>query len=288
MPSSASGKTPMLKLPKPSMIVDSVDISAHSLEYDKASNVYTAKGAVELQEGTRRLTADKVVYNMNTADVEASGSVMYQDGEDFIKCERLTLYLETKTGIIEKGTIYIKQNNFTVVGEHIEKVGDQRYRLKEGQFTTCDMPNPDWKFSARDVDVTIDGYAKTKGMRFHILDKTMLYLPYGFFPVLTKRQSGFLMPEITLSSRDGVKIKDTYFWAIDKDKDATIGLEYIEARGFKPESEFRYALKEDLKGTWNFAIIDDNKYNHWRYEIKGKHEQTVFKDIRLKTNIDYV
>jgi len=288
IPSIASGKTPFFKLPKPSMTVDSIDISAHSLEYDKTHNIYTAKGAVELQEGTRRLTADKVVYTMNSADVEASGNVMYQDGEDFIRCERLTLNLETKTGIIEKGTIYIKQNNFTVVGDHIEKVGDQQYRLKEGQFTTCDMPNPDWKFSARDVDVTIDGYAKTKGMRFHILDKTVLYLPYGLFPVLTKRQSGFLMPEITLSSRDGVKIKDTYFWAIDKDKDATIGLEYIGTRGFKPETEFRYAVKEDLNGTWNFAVINDNKYDHWRYEIKGKHEQTLFKDLRLKTNIDYV
>ena len=49
-----------------------------------------------------------------------------------------------------------------------------------------------------------------------------------------------------------VKIKDAYFWAIDKDKDATIGLEYIEKRGFKPDMEFRYALKEDLKGTLGF------------------------------------
>ncbi len=150
------------------------------------------------------------------------------------------------------------------------------------------MPQPDWKFSARDVDITIDGYAKTKGTRFHILDQTVLYLPYGIFPVLAKRQSGLLMPELTFSSRDGIKLKDSYFWAIDKDKDATIGLGFIEERGFKPELEYRYYLKEGLKGAWNFAIIDDTKYDHWRYEIKGKHEQTLFKDLRLKTNINYV
>jgi len=288
MPDFASGKTPTFKLPKLSITTDSVDISANSLEYDKANNVYTAKGNVDLQEGTRRLKADEVIYDMNSADVIASGNILLQDGEDFIKCEKLSLNLETKTGTIEKGTIYIKQNNFTIIGEQIEKVGDQQYKVKKGQFTTCDMPQPDWKFSARDVDITIEGYAKTKETRFHILDQTVLYLPYGLFPVLTQRQSGFLMPELTLSSRDGIKIKDSYFWAIDKDKDATIGLEYIEKRGFKPELEFRYDVKEGLKGNWNFAIIDDTKFDHWRYEIKGKHEQTLLKDVRLKTNIDYV
>ncbi|HOH26671.1 MAG TPA: LPS assembly protein LptD [Syntrophorhabdus sp.] len=288
MPVFASGKNSAISLPKFTITTEPVEISANSLEYDKINNVYKAKGAVDLQEGTRRLMADEVVYNMDSGDIAASGNIVFQDGEDIIKCERLSLNLETKTGTIEKGTIYIKQNNFTVTGEQIEKVGDQQYKIKKGQFTTCDMPQPDWKFSARDVDITVEGYAKTKGTRFHILDQPVLYLPYGLFPVLTKRQSGFLMPDLTVSSRDGIKIKNSYFWAIDRDKDATIGLEYIEKRGFKPELEYRYDLKEGLKGAWNFAIIDDTKYDHWRYEIKGKHEQTLFKDLRLKTNIDYV
>lgn len=287
-PGMASGKKPDFKIVKPSMSADLVDISANSLEYDKGQNAYSARGNVDLREGTRRLTADEVLYTVDTADVTATGNVVFQDGEDVIRCERISLNLETKTGKIEKGTIYIKQNNFTIVGDEIEKVGDNQYRVARGEFTTCDLPRPDWKFSARDVDVTIEGYAKTKGTRFHILDKTVMYLPYGMFPVLRQRQSGFLMPEFTLSSRDGVKIKDAYFWAIDKDKDATIGLEYIENRGFKPELEFRYALKEDLKGTWDFAIIDDKDYDHWRYELKGKHEQTIFRDLQLKANINYV
>jgi LPS-assembly protein len=290
MPGLASGKAPLAitKVPTPSMAAESVDITARTLEYDKSQNIYVAKGDVDLKEGTRRLTADEVIYVMDTADVSATGNVVFQDGEDVIKCERMSINLETKTGTIEKGTIYIKENNFTIIGDKIDKVGENEYKVKEGQFTTCDMPQPDWKFSARDVDITVEGYAKTKGTRFHILDKTMLYIPFGIFPVNTQRKSGFLMPEFSFSSRDGVKIKDAYFLAIDKDKDATIGLEYIQDRGFKPELEFRYALKEDLKGSWDFAIIDDKDYNHWRYQLKGKHEQTLFKDLRLKTNIDYV
>lgn len=288
IPDFAFGKAPVFKTPQPTMTTESVDITARTLEYDKAQNLYKAIGDVDLKEGTRRLTADEVFYYLDTADVTATGNVVFQDGEDVIRCSRLEVNLTTKTGTIEKGTIYIKQGNFTIIGEQIDKVGDQQYKVKQGQLTTCDMPKPDWRFSARDIDITIEGYAKTKDTRFHILDKTVLYFPYGVFPVLVQRQSGFLMPEFNLSSKDGIKIKDAYFWAIDKDKDATIGLEYIEDRGFKPEVEFRYALKENLRGTWYSTIIDDKEYEHWRYQIKGKHEQTLFKDLRLKTNIDYV
>lgn len=284
----AGAKPPTLAVPKTTLTADSVEISADMLEYDRDNGIYTAKGSVDLREGTRQLTADLVIYSVQTADITATGSVMLRDGEDVIRCERLSVNLESQKGTIEKGTIFIKENNFTIIGEQIEKTGEQQYRVSKGQFTTCDMPRPDWKFTARDVDITVEGYAKTKGARFHILDQTMLYVPYGIFPVLTKRQSGFLLPEVSISSRDGVKIKDAYFWAIDKDKDATLGLEYIERRGFKPELEFRYALKDDLKGAWNFSIIDDKDYEHWRYELKGKHEQTLWKDGRLKANIDYV
>lgn len=265
-----------------------VDISAQTLEYDKARNIYTAKGDADLQEGIRRLTADSVVYCKDTEDVFAEGNVVFREGDDIVRSEKIHVNLMTKTGTIEKGTIFVKQGNFTIIGEQIEKVGENQYKIKEGQFTTCDIPGPDWKFSAHDVDITVEGYAKTKGTRFHILDQTVLYLPYGIFPVKTERQSGFLMPEFVSSSRDGIKLKESYFWAIDKDKDATLALQYIEQRGFLAGSELRYALKEDLKGSWDFAIIPDRKYDRTRLELTGKHEQTLFKETRFKTDIDYI
>lgn len=265
-----------------------VDISAQTLEYDKARNIYKAKGDADLREGIKHLTADSVLYYKDTEDVFAEGNVVFREGDDVVRSEKIHVNLMTKTGTIEKGTIYVKQGNFTIVGEQIEKVGESQYKIKKCQFTTCDMPGPDWMFSAQDVDITVEGYAKTKGTRFHILDQTVFYLPYGIFPVKTERQSGFLMPEFVSSSRDGMKLKESYFWAIDKDKDATIALQYIEQRGFLVGSELRYRLKEDLKGSWDFGIIQDRKYDRTRLALKGEHEQTLFKETQFKTNIDYV
>jgi LPS-assembly protein len=265
-----------------------VDISAFILEHDREQNVYTAKGKVDLKEGTRILNADYVRYDENTKDILAEGNVVFQDEGDIVECEKLYLNLITKKGTIEKGRIFIKKGNFHISGEQIEKVGDATYNMINGEFTTCGWEKPAWKFSARDVKITVEGYAKTKGTKFHILDYPVFYLPWGMFPVKTERQSGLLIPELITSSRDGIKIKNSYFWAISKDKDATLYAQYIENRGFRLGSEFRYALREDLKGVWDFSIIPDKDYDNTRYELKGKHEQVFKDDLTLKLNLDYV
>jgi LPS-assembly protein len=265
-----------------------VDITAETLEFDKATNTYIAKGEVEIVEGTRKLTADFVRYNKNTEDVYAEGNVIFTDQGDAVNSDKMYLNLVDKTGTMEKGRIFIKQGHFNIVGEHIEKVGENEYAIKNGQFTTCDLEKPAWKFTSTDVDITMGGYAKTKDTRFYILDYPVFYVPAGIFPVKTDRQSGLLMPELITSSRDGIKIKQSFFWAISKDKDATFWTQYIEKRGFRLGSEFRYALREDLKGGWEASIISDKDYDGTRWEVKGKHEQLIGKDLTFKANIDYV
>jgi LPS-assembly protein len=268
-----------------------VDISAQILEYDKTVDIYVAKGDVEIKEGTRMLTADYVRYNKATEDVYAEGNVVFREEGDTVSSDKMYLNLRTKTGTIDKGRIFIKEGNFNIVGSHIEKLGESEYLVKGGQFTSCDVDGPAkpaWKFSADKANVTVEGYAKTKGMRFYILDKPVFYIPAGFFPVKAERQSGLLMPEIITSSRDGFKFTQSYFWAISKDKDATFYTQYIQNRGVKLGTEFRYALREDLKGAWDYFIISDRDYGGTRFELKGKHEQVFGKDLQFKTNIDYV
>ncbi len=253
-----------------------VEIVARQLEYDREKDTYIAKGNVEVHEGARHLTADSVLFNDATKDAYAEGNVVFQDEEDVIYADKISLNFETKLGTIERGRIFIKKGNFYVTGEEIEKTGESTYEVKRGEFTTCGFDERvPWKFTARDVDITLQGYAKARHATFRILGKPVLYLPWGIFPVKTERESGLLLPEFTLSSRDGAILSNSYFWAISKDKDATFDVDLIQKRGVKPGMEFRYFLREDLKGTWYTSFIDDSRYDHFRYQIKGEHEQML-------------
>jgi len=265
-----------------------VDITANSLEHNRENNTFIAKGDVDLKEGTRSLRADYVLYNDNTKDVTAEGNVIFWEEEDRVECDRLQINLDTKKGTLKNAKIFIKQGNFYIAGKDMEKVGESQYTMRKGEFTTCGWDKPAWKFTAEDVNITVEGYAKTKSAKFHILDFPVFYFPWGMFPVKTERQSGFLIPELALSTRNGTIISDAYYWAISKDKDATFYVTYIGDRGVSLGTQFRYALREDLKGNWDYSIIQDKDFDGTRWQLLGQHEQKFFDDLQLKLNIRHV
>jgi LPS-assembly protein len=265
-----------------------VDIQAQVLEYHRERDTYTAEGDVELREGLRKLTADHVLYNAETDDVFAEGNVVFTDEEDVIECQKLSLNLVTKKGVIEKGKIFIKQGSLYVTGQEIDKTGESTYEIKRGEFTTCGWDKPAWKFAARDVDVTVGGHAITKGTTFQIRDHKVFYIPWGIFPVKTERQSGFLMPIFMLSSRFGAVLDTAYFWAIDKDKDATFDVAVLQKRGIRPGAEFRYFTSDKMKGQWYGSIINDKVEGRTRDQIRGEHSQVLFGDLTFKTKVNYV
>ena len=264
-----------------------VEITARDLKYNRVQNIYTAEGDVEMTEGTRRLTADFVIFNDTTKDAFAEGHVVLQDQEDVIHGERVSLNLVTNRGTIENGRVFIKKGNFFLTGNEIEKTGESTYKVHKGEFTTCGFDHPTWTFVAKDVDVTVQGYATTNQAVFSVLGYPVLYMPWGMFPVKTDRESGFLLPLFELSSRDGTIYRGAYFWAIAKDQDATFYHDWIEDRGFKPGVEYRYTPSETTRGQWYGSIIDDKEYGHTRYQISGQHEQ-VFGDTTFKADIDRV
>lgn len=269
-------------------INEPIDIAAMFVEYNREKSTYVARGKVDLREGTRILNADYVLFDEKTQDIFAEGNVVFRDEGDRIECQKLQLNLISKKGRIDSGRIHIQKGNFHITGETIEKVGESQYTIKKGEFTTCGWEDPAWKFSAQDVDVTIEGYAKTKSTKFYIKDVPVFYLPWGIFPVKTERQSGLLMPGFAVSSRNGMLINTSYFWAISKDKDATFFLDYLGDRGIKPGVEFRYAPREDMKGIWDYSIIGDREYDGTRWQLRGQHEQIFMKDIALKANLRFI
>jgi LPS-assembly protein len=282
IPLSVFGKDMDFKFTAP------VEISADFVEHNRENNTFTARGNVDLKEGLQSLTADYVLYNDNTKDVLAEGNVIFNEEEDRVECDKLTLNLETKEGTLENARIFIKKGNFYIAGEEMKKVGESRYTMARGEFTTCGWDKPAWKFSAKDIDITVDGYATTKNTKFHILDYPVFYLPWGMFPVKTERQSGFLIPEIALSTRNGTMVNNAYFWAISKDKDATFYANYIGNKGVNLGGEFRYMPKEDYKGNWQFFVIQDRDYNNTRWQLKGQHEQKFYGDLQLKSDVRFV
>ncbi|MBN1574653.1 MAG: LPS-assembly protein LptD [Deltaproteobacteria bacterium] len=268
-------------------------ISADMLTYDRENAVYTAEGNVEITRGNALLKADKVTLWAETKMAEAEGNVSLYDGEDKVEGDLVKIKMDTQTGIIYNGMIFYAEKNFYISGKELEKLGEKDYHLLRGTFTTCDGESPAWKIKAREADLTVEGYATAWGSSFHVKEIPVLYWPYAIIPVKTKRQSGFLIPRVGFSDESGAKFLFSYFWAINKSTDATIVTDIMTKRGVKLGLEYRYFLKENLKGQTNFSFIEDLIKDDFRWAFNFDHEQelpwnvyTIW-DINLVSDDDY-
>ncbi len=265
-----------------------VDIEADELSYERDQQVYEAHGRVEVRRGDLFLKADHAQLNMATKDLVAWGNIVLREGEDVLECERLEINLDSRLGKVYQARLFLKEQNFHITSKEAEKLGENRYRIREGSFTTCDAERPPWKFTVKELEVTVEGYGIAKGPTFYLQGVPSFYLPWSLFPVKRERQTGFLLPRLGYSEKYGPEIKTAFFWAMRKDMDATLYLDYLGERGFKEGVEFRYALTPETRGQANFYFIDDHVFEKNRYAFFIQHQQKFPYDFYLKGNIHYL
>lgn len=280
--SLSDGKLPDVKVEKGE---GPVDIEANELSYERDKQIYEAHGRVEVKRGDLFLKADHAQLNMVTKDLVAWGNIVLREGEDVLECERLEINLDTRLGKIYQARLFLKEQNFHITSKEAEKLGENRYRIREGSFTTCDAVRPPWRFTVKALEVTLEGYGIAKGPTFYLQEIPSLYLPWGIFPVKRERQSGFLLPQVGYSRKYGPEIKNAFFWAIAKDMDATFYLDYLGKRGVKEGLEFRHALTPETRGEATVYFIDDQVFEKNRYAFFIKHQQKLPYDFYLKANL---
>ena len=174
------------------------------------------------------------------------GDSVLTSPEAEIHADSMFLDLDDETGELKDAHIYSDRLGYTLNGERIEKRIGQSYRIENGEFTTChcDEGAPDWSIAGDSLDVTLDGYGYLEGGKFKILDWPVLWLPRAAFPVYRERQSGLLFPRVGFSNRRGFQLLQPYYWAINKNQDATISLDVETSLRIGLLGEYRYAFNE--------------------------------------------
>jgi LPS-assembly protein len=107
-------------------------------------------------------------------------------------------------------------------------------------MTNCRLPHPDWQLFSHTIKLQ-DGTASASNAIFKFLGVPIFYLPYLRHPVDgTGRESGILTPVGGNSSVKGLVLGEEAYWAISRNMDMIVGLEYWSKRGWAPSGDFRY------------------------------------------------
>ncbi len=232
-----------------------VPVTIHAREQEKRGEIYDLRGEVEIDYQNYVVRADRISYNSDTGEIVANGHLQLDGGPDseHISANRGTINLDTETGTFydvigsigldraSTRNVYRTANPFLLSGRELIKSGPDRYEMLGGSMTSCRLPNPHWRIFAPRI-VVDDGTAKAWNSNFRLLGYPIVYLPYATHAVNTSgRQSGFLIPELeTGSAIKGTVVGDSYYWAINRSADLTLGLQFYSLRGFEQSAEFRY------------------------------------------------
>ena len=283
-------------------------IVADEINYDDQAKVYIGRGNVNITKKNKKLNADYVRFNQNTMDVFAEGHVVMMVGENIITGTSMEMNLDAETGTIYNGTIFIDENHFYIKGDKIKKVGKNSYTADKASVSTCDGDSPAWKITGRNLKVSVEGYGFVKHAALWAKKVPVFYTPFFVFPVKSKRQSGFLAPQVGFSDRKGGEYVQPFFWAINESSDATFYSHYMGSRGEKLGLEYRYVLDEESKGTLMFDFLDDRQVddgspdsekwgytgdgvlrpNSDRYWFRMKHDQALSNGFFARLDIDFV
>jgi LPS-assembly protein len=273
-----------------------INLQADKLSSSDSGNQIEATGNVEIKREGTTLKANELRMDRTTQDVEAKGRVMLDDPEWKIKsADSIRMNMEKETGELHNADLFLEQGHISMSGRRFEKFGGQTYHVDDGFFTTClcESGAPSWKFFAEQMDLTLEGTGTIKNGIFYIWDIPVLYIPYGYFPLRSERQSGFLFPSLGTSSTDGFRYLQPFFWAISKSTDATLSVD-IETRSrfgfigeyrtlFDRNSDFTLQssyFNENWRTSYDIAdpTIADPRIPKNRWNLFGSHRYTTASD----------
>ena len=199
---------------------------------------YTLDGHVQLRYGGRLVEADHIDYDGETGELNAAGHLRLSGGpnDESLTASHGTLNTKAETGrfydvsgsvglkhTAGRQAVYTNGNPFLFTGKVVVKTGPESYDIYGGTVTSCQLPHPDWLFSAGHFRVN-GARAEARNSTFRLFNVPLLFLPYVTHPVESgERQAGVLIPVLGQSSSKGFVLGETIYMPFNRSTDLTVG-----------------------------------------------------------------
>lgn len=249
-------------------------LTIRALHQEQAQkNKYRLQGDAEIDYRDMKFSADEILYDDQTGDVEATGHVKFQREVETVTGSRLTMNVASKTGVIydAKGEA---SKNFFFEGREIHKIGEDKYKIIDGRVTACKGAVPKWSFTSRSAVVTVDKVAVMHHATFKLKRVPIVYFPLVTAPVTKReRQTGFLIPTTGNSTQKGRTFGEAFFWAINRSADLLFTGEYFSSRGWAQQLEFRArASEENYIDVFGFHVSDRKRQGGESAKISASYQ----------------
>jgi len=211
---------------------------------------------VDLDCGEFRLQADTVTGHPDSPKVSAQGNVSIEWRGNRIAGSRMDFDLDTGTGTVESASGLFPPDAL-VTAARITKAGDDLVLIEDAHLTSCTRPVPDWSLRVKRGRLELGGYAHLYGVSVRVGRAPVFALPWLLWPLKGDRATGFLLPSIGGSSRNGWSVGDVWFWEIADNADLTAGAVYHDEAGLEGDLQMRWLPTAHSALQFDGRAIDD-------------------------------
>jgi lipopolysaccharide assembly outer membrane protein LptD (OstA) len=289
--------SPEAKLPAPEFV-----LTADVVTYDSERDLYEATGDVKVTQADGRvLTSDWLLFNGTTRTGVASGDVVIVDAQNTVRAQFVAVDLRSTVTVAMRGSMDNPVPGFLVHGEVIERTGVDTFQIENGTFTTCRCPpeteRRPWELETKDASVEVGGYAVAHDVWFKAFGFPVAYSPWLLYPMKTERQTGFLIPSLSQSSRNGTEIEAPFFWAVTDNVNLLLAPMWISRRGLLAQATTEYVAGTATEGHGGAAILPSDRVvqnsdtaffsdNRWAYWLR--HQQPIEPGVEFGIDLNEI
>ncbi len=209
---------------------DTIDFAADALDYSEDEQLVTATGHVLINRDRYSLTADSVIYNRTSGQVEARGNVTTTDPQgNKAYGDRVIVTESLRDGAIDNILLVLADGGRLAARSGVRVNGVST--LNQAIYSPCHVEGSDgcpkkpvWAIKA--VRITHDPTKHRisyRDARLEILGKPILFLPAFSHPDgSSNRASGLLVPEVEIRNTIGFGVGVPYNFNLGPDRDVTI------------------------------------------------------------------
>lgn len=263
-----------------------------SLVYNlREKTVYIYKeGDVDYQE--MNLKADYMRIRMGTKEIHAYGITdslgkktrpEFTEGGTVYTMDTINYNIDTKKAKI-KGVATREGEGF-LIGKDIKKMEDNTINIAHGQYTTCDHIDHPHFYLEMSKAKMIPGKKIIVGPSWLVMEDVPIYfplIPFGFFPIMQERGSGFIVPTYGEEASRGFFLRDGgYYFAFNDYIDVEVLGGYYSLGSWSVSAASRYIKRYRYTGDLSFAydkvvsgeVGDLNYSNSYNYRLVWNHRQ---------------
>ncbi len=236
---------------------------------------WCGEGDVEVKYQDVSVKCDRVEVDLRTMRLEASGNVIFDQGETRLASDRMSFDLEHKVG-----TLYVVKGFFPPSyyfrGQELEKMDDTHWRFRNGVFSSCNLDSgssPPWSINVREAVMELEGYGHFRGVTLRTNGVPFFYTPRLLWPIKRDRATGFLVPSVGYNNRYGAYLGNSFYWPVSRSFDTTTYLDWWSKGYYGIGQEFRATPTDNANGQVVANLVHDFATGSWQWKTRGGYAQ---------------